>query len=120
MKLDISKNNLGPNFVRHSRKHIFLTLEKELDKSNQQILVKNEQLIGIREAASQIFGQFSELRAEITSARRAQIDMRRSMQNEVQSVQTNIITMLEDYEVSRAPKVADFGSDTLTRLQQVL
>ena len=52
------------------------------------------------------------------------IDMRRSMQNEVQSVQSNLIIQLEDYghyvmEAAKAPKVGDFGSDTLTRLQQV-
>ena len=50
--------------------------------------------------------------------------MRRSMQNEVQSVQSNLIVQLEDYghyvmEAAKAPKVGDFGSDTLTRLQQV-
>ena len=50
--------------------------------------------------------------------------MRRSMQNEVQSVQSNLIIQLEDYghyvmEAAKAPKVGDFGSDTLTRLQQV-
>ena len=47
-------------------------LEKELDKANQQILIKNERLIGMREAANKIFGQFSDLRSDITSARRAQ------------------------------------------------
>jgi hypothetical protein len=52
-------------------------------------MVKDEQLIKMRESAENIYGHFSELRAEITSARRAQIDMRRSMQNEVQVLVDN-------------------------------
>ena len=37
------------------------------------------------------------------------------------AVQTNIITLLDDYDTERqndAPRVSDFGSDTLNRLQQ--
>ena len=114
---DKSKNELSRKYTKCLDR--IYDLEKELDRANQQVLIKNEQLIGVREAAGRIFAQFSELRSEITSARRAQIDMRRGMQNEVQIVQAHLVALLEDYEISRPPKVADFGSDTLTRLQQV-
>lgn len=77
-----SKNELARKYTKCLDR--IYDLEKELDRANQQILIKNEQLICIREAASVMFSQFSDLRSEITSARRAQIDMRRSMQNEVQ------------------------------------
>ena len=63
----------------------------------------------------EMLGNLSDLRSEITSTRRAQIDMRRSMQVQVQTVQNQIINSLEEFEVSRPPRVNDFGSDTLSR-----
>ena len=43
--------------------------------------------------------------------------MRRSMQQEVTQIQSSIIEQLEEYDQGRPPRVADFASDTLTRLQ---
>ena len=69
-------------------------LEKELDKANQQILIKNERLIGMREAANKIFGQFSDLRSDITSARRAQ-DRATNVVNENRDRSSQRIPFLE-------------------------
>ena len=86
----------------------------------------------MKQVSAAVFAQFNSLRSDISSARRAQIDMRRTMQNELQQVQGSIISMIEDYEIAqvilflhlfltnyfKAPRVNDYTTDTLSRLQQ--
>ena len=60
--------------------------------------MKNEQLISLRDMTREMLRNLSDLRSEITSTRRAQIDMRRSMQQEVNTIQTSIIQQLEEYD----------------------
>ena len=99
-----------------SRDRIY-DLERDVDHAGEVELMKNEQLINLRDMTREMLRNLSDLRSEITSTRRAQIDMRRSMQQEVNTIQTLIIQQLEEYDQVRPPRVADFGSDTLTRLQ---
>ena len=66
-------------------------LEQDIDQATEAEMVKNEQLIYLRDIARETMRNLSDLRSEITSARRAQIDMRRFMQQEVQIVQNQII-----------------------------
>ena len=99
-----------------SRDRIY-DLERDVDHAGEVELMKNEQLINLRDMTREMLRNLSDLRSEITSTRRAQIDMRRSMQQEVNTIQTSIIQQLEEYDQVRPPRVTDFGSDTLTRLQ---
>ena len=71
--------------------------------------MKNEQLISLRDMTREMLRNLSDLRSEITSTRRAQIDMRRSMQQEVNTIQTSIIQQLEEYD--QGIKVGTFFHD---------
>ena len=67
----------------------------------KELVQKKNQIINIKQVSAAVFAQFNSLRSEISSARRAQIDMRRTMQNELQQVQGSIVMMIEEYEVSQ-------------------
>ena len=69
-----------------------------MDHAGEVELMKNEQLISLRDMTREMLRNLSDLRSEITSTRRAQIDMRRSMQQEVNTIQTSIIQQLEEYD----------------------
>ena len=80
-----------------SRDKIF-DLERDIDQAAEIELLKNEQLIGLRDKTREMLRNLSDLRSEITATRRAQIDMRRSMQQEVNSTQLAIIQQIEEYD----------------------
>ena len=79
-----------------------------MEQLQKELVQKQNQIINVKQVSAAVFAQFNSLRSEISSARRAQIDMRRTMQNELQQVQANIITMIEDYEVTQVDQSLTF------------
>ena len=76
-----------------------------MEQLQKELVQKQNQIINVKQVSAAVFAQFNSLRSEISSARRAQIDMRRTMQNELQQVQASIITMIEDYEVTQVDQI---------------